>query len=148
MLYPGGKLDRVHICTYNSNHFKKQHHFQVPRTLAHVRVHLGKNFSQDLDSTSADKINKSVSVNKLPTEPVLRGGFCTLTQALWYHEMAHCWQWEEARGGRTAQILTECTSSDRHLHTHVLPGSAAQVSHPPSLWQPAPQILPEGTICW
>lgn len=58
MLHPWGSLDGAQICTYSPHHSKKPQHFLIPRTLVHARVYLGRNFSQDLDSASADKINK------------------------------------------------------------------------------------------
>ena len=62
MLHPWGNLDRVHVHTYSPNHSKKKkkHHFLIPQTLVHVKVHLGRNFSQNPDNTSVDKINLSV----------------------------------------------------------------------------------------
>lgn len=62
-LHPLGNLDRVHVRTYSPNTPKKkknQRHFLIPQTLVHVKVHLGRNFSQDPDNTSVDKINLSV----------------------------------------------------------------------------------------
>ena len=147
MLHPGGALDSTHIRTYSPNPSKKQHRSLVPRTLAHVRVHSGRNSSQDLDGTHAHKINKSVNVNKLPTKPVLGGCFCALTQALRYLGLLQVSQWEagvgeQHRHGPSAFLYTGIFTCTFHLEP------AAPTSGPPSLWEPAPRLFPKETMCW
>ena len=112
-----------------SQSLQKAASFPNTRTLVHVRVYFAKNFSQDLDSTSADKINKSVSVNKLPTKPGLRVSFCTLTQALWYHGIIHHQQWEEAQWAEQSRYWP-MHSHSQHLRTDALPGVCCPVLSP------------------
>lgn len=149
-LHPLSNLDRVHVRTYSPNTPKKkknQRHFLIPQTLVHVKVHLGRNFSQDPDNTSVDKINLSVWTNcpqsqfsgaafVLSLSPLTLRDFFTIdsekVQVL--AEQRRYWLSAHPHTGNFS-----CT-----FHLGLLPTSLV-LTYP---WRSAPQTPSKGTICW
>lgn len=136
MLYPRYDLESPHL-RRQSQSLQKATPFPSRKTPVYVRIHLGRNFSQDLDSTNMDRINKSVSANKSLTKPALRGRFLTLAQTFGSSRTCLSPMVSEERLCQISQVVTARTSSDRHLHM----SSSPRVCRP-GLILPAPDNLP------